>query len=73
MTDYHINIFYSGEDTGYIAEIPDLPLCSAFGKTASEALAQLEIARDAWLAAARADGRPIPKPQYSSQFSSRKL
>ena len=30
MSDYHINIFYSDEDGGYIADIPDLPSCSAF-------------------------------------------
>ena len=24
MNDYHINIFYSEEDGGYIADIPDL-------------------------------------------------
>ena len=32
MTDYHINIFFSEEDEGYIADVPDLPMCSAFGK-----------------------------------------
>ena len=31
MKDYHINIFYSEEDNGYIADIPDLVACSAFG------------------------------------------
>jgi predicted RNase H-like HicB family nuclease len=31
MKDYHINIFYSEEDEGYIADIPDLEACSAFG------------------------------------------
>ena len=31
MSDYHINIFYSDEDGGYIADIPDLESCSAFG------------------------------------------
>jgi predicted RNase H-like HicB family nuclease len=72
MSDYHINIFYSAPDAGYVAEIPDLPLCSAFGETAAQALAQLEIARDAWLEAARADGRAIPEPQYSSQLSPHK-
>jgi hypothetical protein len=30
MRDYHINLFYSEEDEGYIADIPDLKLCSAF-------------------------------------------
>jgi len=29
MKDYHINIFYSEEDEGYIADIPDLKFCSA--------------------------------------------
>ena len=38
MSDYHINIFYSDEDDGYIADIPDLELCSAFGNTAEAAL-----------------------------------
>ena len=33
MKDYHINIFYSEEDKGYIADIPDLKNCSAFGHT----------------------------------------
>jgi hypothetical protein len=27
MKDYHINIFYSEEDEGYIADIPDLVHC----------------------------------------------
>jgi len=62
--DYHINIFYSEEDGGYIADIPDLEACSAVGKTPYEALREVEIAKDAWLKAARAEHKPIPKPQY---------
>lgn len=64
MTHYHINIFYSKADGGYIADIPDLDSCSAFGKTPAEALEQAEIAKRAWLAAARAEHKPIPKPRY---------
>ena len=64
MSDYHINIFFSEEDGGYIADIPDLDSCSAFGKTAEEALVEVERARDAWLAAAREAGKPIPPPRY---------
>ena len=37
MSDYHINIFWSDEDGGYIADIPDLEACSAFGATVEEA------------------------------------
>ena len=65
MKDYHINIFYSDADGGYIADIPDLPACSAFGRTPAEALNELEIAKTAWLEAARAEGKPVPVPRYT--------
>lgn len=64
MKDYHINIFYSVEDEGYIADIPDLKLCSAFGETPEAALREVEIAKSAWLEAAREEGKPIPAPKY---------
>ena len=64
MSDYHINIFYSKEDGGYIADIPDLESCSAFGETPEQALKELEIAKKAWLEAARQTGKPIPPPRY---------
>jgi predicted RNase H-like HicB family nuclease len=64
MADYHINIFYSEEDGGYIADIPDLESCSAFGDTPEIALAEVERAKAAWLAAAKDSGRPIPPPRY---------
>lgn len=61
---YHINVSYSEEDGGYIADIPDLEACSAFGKTPEEALHEVIRAKDAWLAAARASGKPVPDPHY---------
>ena len=64
MKDYHINIFYSEEDEGYIADIPDLEFCSAFGETPAQALAELEKAKTAWIEAAKAKGKSIPKPKY---------
>ena len=64
MTDYHINISYSKEDGGYIADIPDLEACSAFGRTPQEAVAEVEKAKRAWLAVAQEEGRPIPEPRY---------
>lgn len=64
MTDYHINIFYSEEDGGYIADIPDLNACSAFGDTAETALKQVQIAKTAWLAAAKENRTRIPAPKY---------
>lgn len=62
--DYHINIFLSEEDVGYIADIPDLSLCSAFGEAPEEALSEVLKARSAWVEAARAEGKPIPPPTF---------
>lgn len=45
MSDYHINIFFSDEDGGYIADIPYLAACSAFGDTPAAAMKQVEIAK----------------------------
>ena len=64
MKDYHINIFWSEEDGAYVADIPDLLACSALGSTPEEALVELKVAKDAWLATARELGRPIPKPNF---------
>ncbi len=61
--DYHINIFYSEEDGGYIADVPDLAACSAFGETAQRALAEVLRAKAAWIEAAKAAGKPIPPPR----------
>lgn len=64
MKDYHVNIFYSEEGGGYIADIPDLEACSVFGKTSGEALKEAEIAKAIWLKAARGEGKSIPQPKY---------
>jgi predicted RNase H-like HicB family nuclease len=64
MRDYHINIFYSEEDGGYVADVPDLESCSAFGTTPSEALSEVERAKEAWIEAARDAGKSVPEPRY---------
>ena len=64
MKDYHINIFLSEEDGGYIADIPDLAHCAAFGETPEEALGEVLKAKAAWIKAARAEGKPVPPPSF---------
>lgn len=64
MKHYHINIFYSEEDKGYIANIPDLKYCSTFGLTEEEALREDLQAKAAWLDAAKVEGKLIPEPRY---------
>ena len=64
MKDYHINIFFSEEDDGYIADTLDLESCSAFGSTPEQALAEVEKAKKAWIEAAQSADIPIPSPRY---------
>ena len=67
MRDYHINIFYSDEDEGYVADIPDLKACSAFGDTPAEALEQVQMAKQAWLEAAHAERKPYGRGDRSER------
>ena len=64
MKDYHINVFHSEEDECYVADIPDLQYCSAFGRTPEEAVREVTKAKKAWLGAAKKEKKPIPKPKY---------
>lgn len=63
-SDYHINVFYSGENGGYIADVPDLKSCAAFGATPEAALREVLAAKAAWLASARKHRKPVPKPRF---------
>jgi predicted RNase H-like HicB family nuclease len=69
VTHYHINVFYSAEDRAWVADIPDLQVCSAVAPTPEEAVAEVEKARELWLDAARAEGRDIPVPRYRAAVS----
>jgi predicted RNase H-like HicB family nuclease len=61
MNRYVIIVFWSKEDGAWVADVPDLKSCSAFGATPKEAVAEVRVAMDAWLAAARDAGYPVPK------------
>jgi predicted RNase H-like HicB family nuclease len=63
MHKYAIEIFYSAEDEGFIAVVPELSGCSAFGVSEEEALDEVKVAVELWLETAEKDGREIPKPQ----------
>lgn len=62
MYKYAIEIFYSDEDEGYIAIVPELPGCSAFGETIEKALEEIKVAMDLWIETAKKEGRKIPIP-----------
>ena len=62
MYKYAIEIFYSEDDGGYIAVVPELAGCSAFGETEEAALKEVMIAMGLWLEIAEEEGRKVPKP-----------
>jgi predicted RNase H-like HicB family nuclease len=64
MPKYHINLFWSEPGGAWVADVPDLQSCSAFGDTPAEALAEIEQAIHAWLAVAREHGLPILERRY---------
>ncbi len=63
MQKYEIIIFWSNRDNAFIAEIPELPGCSAHGNTQEEALLNAKEAIALWLETAREFGDPIPVPK----------
>ena len=46
-----------------IADVLDLSFCTAHGPTPHDAVAEVELAAEACLEAAREAGRPIPEPR----------
>ncbi len=70
---YAIEIFYSDEDEGFIAVVPELAGCSAFGETDGEALSEVEVAIDLWLETAREEGREIPEPSSNERTGDARL
>ena len=64
MRKYHIDVFYSEDDGSFIANIPDLEYCSAFGETPQDVLREVLIAQELWLESARENGIKIPEAKY---------
>ncbi len=69
MTKYEIILYWSSEDNGFIAEVPELSGCAADGATRQEALANVEVVIAEWLETARELGRPIPEPRGRLLFA----
>jgi len=69
MPKYEVIIYWSNEDSPFIAEVPELPGCAAHGQTYREALANVEIVIQEWIETARQLGRPVPKPKGRLVFA----
>jgi predicted RNase H-like HicB family nuclease len=66
---YEVIIYWSEEDQAFIAEVPELPGCTADGKTYREALANVEVVIKEWIETATELGRPIPQPKGRLVFA----
>ena len=71
MTDprYEVFINWSDEDEVFIAEVPELPGCTADGATYEEALANVKGIIAEWIETATELGRPIPEPRGRLMFA----
>ena len=63
-TDYRFTVrpLRAEDGGGYLIEYPDLPGCISDGETIEDAIANGRDAKDAWSAAMREAGRPVPSP-----------
>ena len=69
MSKYEIIIYWSDEDSAYIAEVPELPGCAADGKTYQTALGNAEVIINEWIETAEELGRPIPIPKGKLMYA----
>ena len=68
---YRIVLRYSEEDEGYIAVVPELRGCSAWGETEQKALEAVREAASVWLETAKANNIEIPVPLDKQPVSGR--
>ena len=63
MYKYEIIIYWDSEDSVYIADVPELPGCSAHGNTYDDALKNAKEAIQLWINTAKEFGDPVPEPK----------
>jgi predicted RNase H-like HicB family nuclease len=63
MSKYEIIIYWSHDDSAYVAEVPELPGCMADGKNYQDALKNVETVIAEWIETAKSLGRVIPQPK----------
>ncbi len=63
MLNYEIILYWSEEDGVFVAEVPELPGCTAHGDTQEAALASAKEAMQLWIETAREFGDPVPAPK----------
>ena len=63
MHKYEIILYWSNEDEVFIAEVPELPGCTAHGDDQESALRNIKDAMQFWIDRAQELGRVVPEPK----------
>ncbi len=65
---YEIILFGAKRNQAFIAEVPELPGCTADGATYQEALANAEVTIRGWIESARELRRAVPEPRGKLRY-----
>jgi predicted RNase H-like HicB family nuclease len=68
-TKFEIIIYWSKDDSCYIAEVPELAGCKADGDSYAAALQNAEIIIAEWIETAESLGRTIPEPKGKLMYA----
>ena len=69
MSKYEVILYWSDEDSAYIAEVPELAGCMADGETMADALQNVERVMAEWIETAKELGREIPVPKGRLKYA----
>lgn len=71
LEEPYARLLIPNEGGGYTAEIMEFPGCISQGRTADEAINNLNASAKSWLEASLEDGREIPPPASTYDYSGR--
>lgn len=63
MQKYEIILYWSDEDSVFVAEAPELPGCMAHGNSQEAALKNINEAIRLWIDTAKENGDHVPEPK----------
>ena len=66
---YEIIIYWSKEDSCYLAEVPELPGCMSDGKTLKEVTENIEVIIREWIESSIEDGEVLPEPKGKLMYA----
>ena len=69
MYRYEIIVYWSEQDTAFIAEVPELPGCMADGSTYEEVMKNAQVIIREWIETASQLGRDIPEPKGKLMYA----